>query len=113
MSDEPRLLTHIMVGAAVRQGAGMGIPVTVAKRGEAERGAVLIKLNRGPAGCTALVQGRNLAGDLVWQRATGPEPVPEATCDAYVAKALHRDPDLWVVEVEDRAGRHLFAGAVE
>ena len=26
--------------------------------------------------------------------------------------ALKRDPDLWVVEVEDRAGRHPFDGKI-
>ena len=111
--SEARLRTQILVGAAVRQGASLGIPVTVAKRGEDDRGAILIKLNQGAQGCTVLVQERDLEGELLWRRATGPHPSAESDCDAYIAKALGRDPDLWVVEIEDRDGRHLFQGRVE
>ena len=33
---------------------------------------------------------------------------PEAEVDAAIGKQRGFDPDLWVIEVEDRAGRHLL-----
>jgi hypothetical protein len=36
------------------------------------------------------------------------QPVPEPEAEAYLARQLRFDPDLWIVEVEDRAGRHFL-----
>ena len=57
-----------------------------------------------------LTQQRGLDGNLGWLAAFENKLVPEAEADAYIARAVKRDPDVWVVEVEDRAGRHLFDG---
>ena len=40
------------------------------------------------------------------------EPAPEPDADAYIEKQRSRDPDLWVVEIEDREGRHFLTEAV-
>ena len=109
---EARLKTGIWVAALIRRYDLAGIPAVVARRGDADSGAVLLKMNRREAGCLVLAQARIDAGDLVWMRATGAAPVAESDCDAYIAKALSRDPDLWVVEIEDREGRQFFDGRV-
>jgi hypothetical protein len=36
--------------------------------------------------------------------------VPETDADDYITRQTARDPDLWVVEVETRAGEHGFEG---
>jgi hypothetical protein len=37
----------------------------------------------------------------------------EPDLDAYVERARRIDPDLWLVEIEDRQGRHFLTEPVE
>ena len=99
---EPRLKTKIQVMAAVRLCAAHAIPIVVARRGDEDAGTILIKLNQLEGGFTVLAQTRTGLGDLAWLRATGEAPVDEATADAYIARQVQRDPDLWVLEFDSR-----------
>jgi len=109
---EPRLKTGIVVQAALRLATAQAIPMVVARRGDGDAGAILIKLNQLEHGFTILAQTRTLEGELVWLRATGAKPVDEPAADTYIARQVKRDPDLWIVEIEDRAGRPIFGGRI-
>ncbi len=108
----PRLKTKLQVQAAIRLGATLGINAVVSRHGDDDAGVILIKLNRRDLGFEVLAQTRTGAGDLVWQRVTSATPVAETEADAYLARALNRDPDVWVIEIEDRDARPLFSGAI-
>ncbi|CAK0777669.1 DUF1491 family protein [uncultured Gammaproteobacteria bacterium] len=109
--DEDRLPTDLWVSAHIRAADGQGVPMVVVRRGDRGRGVVLLKVNRLDGFCWVLTQVRH-SGKLVWTRGTGPEPIPEAEADRYVERQISYDPDLWVIEVEDRQGRHWFEGTV-
>ena len=111
MSDD-RLPTELWVKAHVRRCFAQGIPVTVARKGELTGGMVLLKINQLEHGCRVLTQTRDLDGRLGWLPALDGKLSSEADADAYIARAVERDPDLWVVEIEDRDGNHPFEGKV-
>jgi GMP synthase (glutamine-hydrolysing) len=103
-----RLKTEFWVQACVRRGDLDGTPVMVVRKGDPTSGAILIKRNRFALGCTVLVETRDAAGERAWYPGTGPDPVDEAAADAYIERSRSRDPDLWVIEIEDRHGRLPF-----
>ena len=112
MSDDVRLPTELWIKAHIRRCIAEGIPATIARRGEAMGGTVLLKVNQLDKGCRVLTQGRDLDGRLAWLPALSGALVEEPEADQYIARAVERDPDLWVVEIEERVGRHPFEGKV-
>lgn len=110
--SEPRIKTKIWVQAAIRRCFAVGIPATIVQKGDEDAGVVALKVNRLGEGCEVLTQARDENGVLGWYRATGAEPVPETDADAYIEQQMQFDRDLWVIEVEDRDGRHCFDGEV-
>ena len=96
---EPRIKAGLWVKMALRMGDTGGRPGAVLRKGDADSGGVLVVL-RGRAGLSVLSQIRAADGALAWMRATGADPVDQAAADAYVARQLKYDPDIWVLEFE-------------
>jgi hypothetical protein len=96
---EPRVKSGLWVKMALRMADIDGRPGAVLRRGDPDSGSVLAVL-RGRDGLLVLSQTRTADGTLAWMRATGPAPVDQEAADAYVARQVKFDPDLWVVEFE-------------
>ena len=94
--DEPRIKVGLWIQMALRMGDRDGRPGVVVRRGDPDAGGILLVLRRRDE-ISVLSQVRT-AGESAWMRATGPDGVDEATADAYIARQVQRDPDLWVVE---------------
>ena len=109
---EPRLKSGIWIKALVRRCDLAAIPVAVLARGDGDAGAILLKFNGGTSGCSVLTQARGQGGELLWMRATGPDPVDEANADAYIARQRRRDPDIWVVEIENGSAHDVIDGQI-
>ncbi|MCC6466881.1 MAG: DUF1491 family protein [Alphaproteobacteria bacterium] len=109
---EARLSTRLWVQAMIRRCSVDGLTAVLVRRGDEDRGAVMLKVNRFDGGCTVWTQTRTMDGAPAWMRGTGPDAVVEQAADAYVERQIKRDPDLWVVEIEDRHGRYVPDGTV-
>jgi hypothetical protein len=96
---EPRVKAEIWVSMALRLGNAGGRYGAVLRRGDPDAGGVLVVL-RGRSGLSVLSQIRAAEGSAAWIRGTGPGPVEPAAADAYVARQVKFDPDLWVLEFE-------------
>ncbi len=111
MDGEARIPTHLWVEAEVRRLSGEGLGVYVAARGDKTGGMVIQKISDMGGNCRLRGQQRDLLGRLVWIDVLQDEIVPEREADAYIKRAIERDPDLWVVEIEDRTMQAAIATA--
>src|SRR5262249_23256583 len=100
------LTTGLWVMAQVRICDRAFIPAAVVRRGDPAAGRGLLKLTRFEAGVTVYPQASSTGEEPRWSRGTGPNPVSEAEADAYIARQVKYDPDVWVLEIEDRRGQY-------
>ena len=105
------LSTDIWVGALIRRAELGGAFAMVVRKGDPRAGAVLVKVVDRRAGTVRLFSEATRGdGERVWMQPLAGE---EAELDAYIERSRRRDPDLWVVEIEDAQGRHFLTEAVE
>lgn len=90
--------------ATIRRAQVAGASAFVVRKGAEEAGAVILTLSRLDGTCLLLNQARNGKGELVWARPLG-DWGEEAKARSWLDKQIRFDPDLWIVEIEDRQGR--------
>src|SRR5690606_11742561 len=105
MDRAPRLKAEIWVKALIRRCEVASVSALVVRRGDAGSGTVLLKVNTLDGEAQIYSPARDGEGELIWL-AKGRQT--EAEADAYIEKQRSFDPDIWVVEVEDREGRHFL-----
>ncbi|ETX26938.1 DUF1491 family protein [Roseivivax isoporae] len=103
---EPRLAAHVWVAAYRRRLSLVDIPCFVVSRGDDVAGAVLVKLSTLDGQARLFCRRYDLMSDTRRWEVLSDGPEPEV--DAVISRECRSDPDLWVLEVEDRAGRHLL-----
>ncbi|WP_315706120.1 MULTISPECIES: DUF1491 family protein [unclassified Bradyrhizobium] len=108
-----RLKSSIWVAAYLRRCQAAGMFGAVRRRGAEEAGAVFVKiaLMDGtavlyvPAPQTMYDDSRPIDRYFV---AASAQPLPEAQIEERLTKELRFDPDAWIIEIEDKEGRHFL-----
>lgn len=112
--------------AHVRRVFAEGATAIVVRKGDADAGAIFIR-TLGANGISALLGpalglAATEAGERVWRQLVEEGPFDRADPDSVrriderLARELQFDPDIWIIEIEDRTGRHFlepYALAVE
>ncbi len=104
------LKTTIWAPALIRRAENGGAFASVIHRGDPDAGAVLIKVRTLDGSAVLYRSLRDMDGSRIWH-AKGPSD--EDGLDQDIRKSMARDPDLWVIEIEDRHGRHFLTEKVE
>ena len=107
-----RIPTRFWIDALRRRAELEGGFVTVLRRGDDERGDVLVKLIGGEAGVRLLARERDALSRQVFVDRLEPG-ASETDAAAVIERGLGFDPDLWVIEIEDRQGRHFLTEPVQ
>jgi hypothetical protein len=94
------LSTDVWVGALIRRAEIGGAFPVVVRKGDARAGSVLVKaLNRREGTARLYAEATRGDGERVWMQPVAATSEPEL--------------DVWVVEIDDTAGRHFLTEPVE
>jgi hypothetical protein len=106
------IATDVWVSALIRRAQMAGASAVVVRKGDARAGAVLVKAyNTVERTARLYAETIGLDGDRLWIQ---PHPdTGEGALDAYAARQADYDPDIWLVEIEDREGRHFLVETVD
>lgn len=108
------LKTDFWASALIRRATGAGAFAGVVRKGDADAGAVLVKVATLDGRARLYAPARDGEGERIWlDLSAGALGDVEADVDAAIRKRTLTDPDLWVVEVEDKQGRHFLMERVD
>lgn len=110
----PRIQSKLWIDALLARVHHSGASAFISHKGEEDRGDILIKVAKMDGTARVLTKSIGLDGDSLFiDITTRLESNDEPCVDAYITTAKSRDCDLWVVEIEDKEGRHFLTEHVE
>jgi hypothetical protein len=109
-----RLKSALWVAAYLRRCQVEGVSAVVRRRGAEEAGAIFVRIDRldgtselfGPAPQSAFDAAPG--AERAFSASLTEQPAPDASIETYLAREIKFDPDIWIVEVEDRNGRSFL-----
>lgn len=105
------LSTDVWVAALIRRAELAGAFATVVKRGDNRAGSVVVKtFDTTTRRARLYSEAFGPDGDRLWMQPISSDS--EGELDAWMERQRGYDPDLWIVEIEDREGRHFITEKV-
>lgn len=109
---DPRPRTDLWVKAYLRRCFSAGLTGVISQKGAPEAGAVFVRIFIDATSVVLLSappgQTYDEAGERRWYSVSGDAPMSAGDADDFIAKQRKFDPDIWVVDIDDRSGTGLL-----
>ena len=99
MSDE-RLPAELEVAAIVRRAQGAGDFATLLKRGDPDRGSILLAVTSRGRHVAILERTLGMDGAYCWNRSGPGDSGSSEEVAAFLQKRARFDPDSWAIELD-------------
>ena len=109
--SEARLASSFEVGALRRLAEATGGSATVARKGDDERGQILLLVSERGIYVTLLERTLQRSGKYEWER-VGPAIDRSETTDSFVRRRVKFDSDLWLIDLDVPHGERFVAEIV-
>lgn len=110
--DSATLKSSMIVDALRRSAMAKGAFVTVMEKGDADAGAVLVLRSWLDGRYRIFSQSRNMDGVLGWRSSKPGDYIDYEAVQAYISRQKSIDPDIWLVEIEDKSDDLFLTGPI-
>tara|TARA_A100001015_G_scaffold258340_1_gene301568 strand:- start:3898 stop:4227 length:330 start_codon:yes stop_codon:yes gene_type:complete len=103
-----RLKSDFIVSAALRKADSMSISAFVHKKGDPDAGAIFLELELDRNSVQLLHRRFDFDENEIWECLNKGQPQPAYIISEQIEREITRDPDCWVISVQDRQARNIF-----
>lgn len=96
------------MSALLRRAQAGGAFAAVVAKGDPDFGDVMVKVNLLDGAARVFTTATTLEGAREWIEPLGETASAEADADSFLDRRRNADPDVWIIEIEDRQGRNFI-----
>ena len=103
-----RLKSDFIISTALRKANRMAISAFVHKKGDPDAGAIFLELETDKNSVQLLHRRFDFDENEIWECRNKGEPQPAYIISEQIEREITRDPDCWVISVQDKQARNIF-----
>ena len=103
-----RLKSDLIISAALRKANSMAISAFIHKKGDPDAGAIFLELETNKDSVQLLHRRFDFDQNEIWECLNKGQSRPAYIISEQVEREITRDPDCWVISVQDKQARNIF-----
>ena len=107
--SEARLRSSVEAASLVRRAEAAGDFAAVLRKGDPDKGALLLVISSRGRHFGCLERMLSLDGGYRWERVGPPESASSADLAAFLARRTRFDEDLWIIELDIASAEQFIA----